>query len=429
MVVEAPPVAAAIVAAQAEVDRLVQLACEQFETDSAADRIETLNAVSAVALQHQAAVCRFVEAIEHAPSRTRDNAARELHHSSTTELLQRELGYGKIHADGVVRLAKLLRTREYPALAEAIAQATVSNQQAIVIVRQLDDWRGTCDAGFMRLADEAAVAMAEGTPDNLPFKVDQLAKNMTAWRMRQNPQEAEASAEEQWENRSCSVRRRRDGSIGVSIVVPTTVGGAITQFLDANASPRARFGSREFELDDRTRTQKMADAAITAFTVAAKSRETSTQGGEAPTLTVTVPIDEMRRHAAGFPALATVARTQELVPVAEVSHIVCEGAIQVAATDDHGTVLKLGRTQRLFSKDQRKALNLMYPECATGGCDIPAVWCESHHVSWWSRGGPTDIANGVNLCNYHHHEVHNGNLAIEQDHDRERWRITRAIRR
>ena len=148
------------------------------------------------------------------------------------------------------------------------------------------------------------------------------------------------------------------------------------QFLDANASPRTRLSAPDGdpEIDMRTREQKMADAFVRAFTTAAKSKHTSTQGGAAPTLLVTVPMSEINKHANGKPALARVSRTQEFVPVAEVSRIICDGAVQAAITDDSGNVLKLGRSQRLFSPTQRKALNVAYPTCATDGCTIPSVW-------------------------------------------------------
>ena len=94
----------------------------------------------------------------------------------------------------------------------------------------------------------------------------------------------------------------------------------------------------------RTREQKMADAFVRAFTTAAKSKHTSTQGGAAPTLLVTVPMSEINKHANGKPALARVSRTQEFVPVAEAARIICDGAVQAAITDDSGNVLKLGRT-------------------------------------------------------------------------------------
>ena len=44
-----------------------------------------------------------------------------------------------------------------------------------------------------------------------------------------------------------------------------------------------------------------------------------------------------------------------------------------------GEVLDLGRTTRLFTPAQRKALELRHQQCTTEGCDIPATWCEAHH--------------------------------------------------
>lgn len=419
-------IASAILRAASDIDDLMRQACEEFEWASIQDRQATVEAFSAVALQHQALLSRFAQTVDSAPS-SRDNAARELSYHNTLELMQHELGFGRTTATGHLRLGRLLSTREYPALTEAVEKGTVSHQQAVVIVRLLDEWSTFSTREFILEADASAVRMAMTKAGLAPSKVDDLAKALAAWRARQDPEVVEADAEEQWDARRAWTWRRKDGSMGITIVVPATAGDEIKKYLDANASPKARLGSPD--ADDRTRDQKMADAAITAFGVAARSGESSTQGGEAPTLTVTLPIEELRRYATGVPALAKLGHTQELVPVAEVAQLVCEAAIQVAAIDKHGTVLKLGRSQRLFSKNQRKALNEMYPECATGGCSIPAVWCESHHVTWWSRGGKTDLDNGVNLCNYHHHEVHNGNLEVSRDHLENRWKVTRVIRR
>ncbi|WP_236561053.1 HNH endonuclease [Arthrobacter sp. 8AJ] len=46
-------------------------------------------------------------------------------------------------------------------------------------------------------------------------------------------------------------------------------------------------------------------------------------------------------------------------------------------------------------------------------CTIPAPWCEAHHITYWSHGGPTTTNNGVLLCSHHHHLVH-----------KEQWTIT-----
>ncbi|MGO1775403.1 MAG: DUF222 domain-containing protein [Agrococcus casei] len=136
-----------------------------------------------------------------------------------------------------------------------------------------------------------------------------------------------SQAAQQQARRECSVRVHDDGMVALTALLPAPEGAAVMQFLDANASPRTRMSApdRDSDIDMRTRKQKMADALVRAFTTAAKSKDTSSQGGAAPTLLVTVPMREITKYADGKPALARVSRTQEFVPVAEVSRIVCDG--------------------------------------------------------------------------------------------------------
>ena len=44
--------------------------------------------------------------------------------------------------------------------------------------------------------------------------------------------------------------------------------------------------------------------------------------------------------------------------------------------------------------------------CRAEGCDIPATWCEAHHINPWHTGGRTDLDDGELLCSPHHHQVH-----------------------
>ena len=70
-------------------------------------------------------------------------------------------------------------------------------------------------------------------------------------------------------------------------------------------------------------------------------------------------------------------------------------------------VLDLGRGSRLFRSTQRKAMAVRDRRCRAEGCTIPAAWCEAHHATNpWSRGGRTDLADGVLLCSWHHHRAH-----------------------
>ena len=68
--------------------------------------------------------------------------------------------------------------------------------------------------------------------------------------------------------------------------------------------------------------------------------------------------------------------------------------------------LDLGRTARIATDAQYRALIARDRGCAVRGCDRPASWCTPHHVIPWQRGGPTDLSNLLLLCEGHHHALH-----------------------
>ena len=79
-----------------------------------------------------------------------------------------------------------------------------------------------------------------------------------------------------------------------------------------------------------------------------------------------------------------------------------------------GEVLDLGRKKRLFTKAQRLALAERDGGCAHPGCRRPIAHTQAHHIRWWKRHrGPTDLDNGVLLCSFHHHLLHDGGWRIE----------------
>jgi hypothetical protein len=74
-------------------------------------------------------------------------------------------------------------------------------------------------------------------------------------------------------------------------------------------------------------------------------------------------------------------------------------------------ILDLGRTQRLPNRAQRRALMVRDGGCRFPGC-TERRYVEAHHVRHWLDGGPTDLANLVLLCWFHHHAVHEGGFRL-----------------
>jgi hypothetical protein len=104
------------------------------------------------------------------------------------------------------------------------------------------------------------------------------------------------------------------------------------------------------------------------------------------------------------------------VPVSELAAAMCDCEVTRIVVDATGVPLDLGRTERLFSGPQRRAVIARDRECAWPDCQMNARWCQIHHIRWWERdAGPTSVDNGVLLCSFHHHEVHRRDLSVERD--------------
>jgi hypothetical protein len=99
----------------------------------------------------------------------------------------------------------------------------------------------------------------------------------------------------------------------------------------------------------------------------------------------------------------------------------CDAKIQVMVEDASGTPLALGRTRREPSVAMTRALRHRDRECRFPGCGARR-FTQAHHVVWWSRGGPTDLANLVLVCSFHHRLVHEHGWGISRVPDGEvRW--------
>ena len=86
--------------------------------------------------------------------------------------------------------------------------------------------------------------------------------------------------------------------------------------------------------------------------------------------------------------------------------LICDAHLQPVVVDASGSPLRLGRTRRLFSPAQRRAMIVRDGGCIFPGCEAPVSQCDAHHFVPFGRGGPTDIDRGAFLCRRHHGLVH-----------------------
>ena len=102
---------------------------------------------------------------------------------------------------------------------------------------------------------------------------------------------------------------------------------------------------------------------------------------------------------------------------ATASRLVCTASLVGAVVDATGDVLALGRTRRLASRAQRRALRVRdHGMCQYPGCGATRH-VEAHHRAPWAAGGGTDLDNLVLLCGRHHVCVHEGGVRIVPNPD------------
>lgn len=105
---------------------------------------------------------------------------------------------------------------------------------------------------------------------------------------------------------------------------------------------------------------------------------------------------------------------------ATAQRLACDNPILPVVIAD-GEVLHLGRTRRLVSRAQRRALMIRDRMCRYPGCH-QTRHLKAHHIRSWASGGPTDLDNLILLCQFHHTTVHEGGLSIT--HTADGWQFT-----
>jgi hypothetical protein len=107
------------------------------------------------------------------------------------------------------------------------------------------------------------------------------------------------------------------------------------------------------------------------------------------------------------------------LPVSTVRRLCCDGDVLPIVLGSKGEVLDVGRSERMATRAQRRALAAMHATCVHPDCRVPVSACRAHHVQWWwEHGGATDLGNLVPICESHHHLVHEGGWGLSVDADR-----------
>ena len=197
--------------------------------------------------------------------------------------------------------------------------------------------------------------------------------------------------------------------------------------------------------DERTAAQRRLDALLTIVGIAASSGVRGPMGATARASLVLTPeaLLEPCEHRAkdafglwrgtsgggpcGCPVpAACVDDLGTILGPRAARELTCGADVTPVWLDPAGRPLDVGRTTRLATARQRRALEVRDGGCSFPGCDAPASWCQAHHIVHWADGGPTDLANLALVCGHHHRFIHAHHITgrVTADGSRVQWDIT-----
>lgn len=176
-------------------------------------------------------------------------------------------------------------------------------------------------------------------------------------------------------------------------------GGAV---LRTALEPLAR---RTGKGDYRKRDRRLADAFVELAHHSLDSGLVPKRASQRTHLQVTTTLETLLQRT-GAPA----ADLEFSLPISAqaVTRMACDCNVTRILLGSDSAVIDVGRSKRVISPAQRRALNVRDKGCKFPGCDRPATWTSGHHLVHWIRGGGGDLPNLVLLCYRHHWMVHEG---------------------
>jgi hypothetical protein len=337
-----------------------------------------------------------------------DDVAAEAGARDTAAWLAHEhkLDRGPVRRDG--ELATALGTR-WTRVEAALVAGGVNLAQARVCVDVLDELPDDLESGLVDAVEEQLVVLAEQWP---PRELKILGRKILEAIDPEAADLHEARKLEDEERRarettSLRFHRLGDGVTRIVANLPDHVANRLLTYLDAYTNPRhhSTTGSEPAVTspDSRGPIPVQRGQAFASLLERVDPARLPAHGGDATTVIVTIGLDELRaRLAAG----EVIGHDVDRISAGEARRLACNAELVPAVLGSRSEVLDLGRSSRLFSRAQRKALRMRDKRCRAEGCDAPAAWTEVHHKDPWARGGPTDLANGICLCSFHHHRAH-----------------------
>ncbi|MEA1262588.1 DUF222 domain-containing protein [Microbacterium sp. STF-2] len=353
---------------------------------------------------------------ESRPELGAESLAKQQGFRNPATLIAATVGVSRSDATRLVKVGEAVAPRadllgvplpaKYPVVREALGAGVLSAQAAAVIIALLDRCR--LPAGAVRVA-EAERVLVEKAAGLALDDVRKLVVRAEAWL---DPDGVEPRLEEQRSRRSLTIHER-DGMLHLNAIldaetaapVVTAIRGYVTA---AFAARKDATDADAPDADRRTVPMIQADAlAVFAAHVLGCEARVPLAGA---TIVVRVGLDDLEAGTGS----AEIDGIEQPVSIGAARRMAAGGGVIPCVLGAASEVLDWGREKRLFTRAQRLALAERDGGCAM--CGLPPEMTKAHHIRWWRRDhGPTDLSNGVLLCETCHHRIHDNGWDVRID--------------
>jgi len=289
-----------------------------------------------------------------------------------------------------------------PQTAKAFATGSVGFQHVAVIARTAEN------VGTMSVQkEEGNLLQAAHRMD--PGRFAGVAKD---FEQRVDREAALADANRAYARRYLHISEPQDGIVRLDGLLDVDGGATLRTALLALMPPPKRD-------DDRTPGQRRADALVELARRPLDGSKLGTVGGQRPHLVITASVETL----AGLPgAPAAQVEGGGPIPQETAQRLACDPTVSWLM--GHAELEnETSHAQRRIPAATRRALVARDRDCVFNGCHRPAIWCDGHHLTWWTRGGKTELPNLALVCGRHHRMLHEEGWALTRGKDG-RWRAT-----
>ncbi len=346
------------------------------------------------------------------PEHGLDGFAQRAGHRTVEEFLRAETGVTARDAAATARVGIIAGSGGV--LGGAIVNGRVSVAAADAIHAGLGAATEAVPAELLEQATERLCDDADSLdPDRLQRRARELRDELDEAGVADREAQRRAA-------RSLRLIRQADGMTRIIWLLDPESASVVTEVYDRATSPRRggprfvdpgrRAAAAAIHDDPRTTEQLASDAFTELLRQSAAVDHAVLLGGGEPAVRVLVTAAALEAGAGHG-----VLEGGESASMATVERLACAGGVLPVILDEAGQVLDLGREQRLYSRQQRRALAVRDGGCMWPGCDRPPSWTEAHHIRHWARDhGRTDLADGILLCRHHHLRLHDERWEIER---------------